>query len=416
LIARREARAQKTIIDCGRTPRSGAEVFVETPEHHDATLASSAQAPTPEVLLARERAARQGIRAFRRQTLAVGFGVITVTVLGFLVAIYSQFAEPIIWGLALAILLYPLHRLVLRLVRGRKNLAAAISTAISLCIILLPAIFLVFRLIGEVQVFWDRIETSLRPDVYEEMSRTLQDSPFRRVAQWAFGSEDLSPPILQQKIEQGALELQEFLLRLLRNATKGMPSVVLHLVITIVVYFFFLKNGPEWVSQFKKAVPLVPEHTERLFNIIARTINAVFRGVLLTAVIQGLLAGLGFWAAGAGTPLLLGSLTFFAALIPFVGPIAIWLPTAIVVFMEGRTIAAIGLVVWGALVVSLVDNVLRPYFIGREVRLSLLWVFLAMLGGLKLFGFLGIVIGPITLALATACFRIYTEGRRTPAT
>ena len=389
---------------------------METPERHEATLGSSAQAPSPDVVLARERAARQGIRAFRRQTLAVGFGVITVTVIGFLIAIYSQFAEPIIWGLALAILFYPLHRLVLQLVRGRKNLAAALSTAFSLCIIFIPAILLVFRLIGEVQVFWDRIETSLRPDVYEEMSRTLQDSPFRRVAQWAFGSDDLSPPILQQKIEQGALDLQETLLRLLRNATKGMPSVLLHLVITIIVYFFFLKNGPEWVAQVKKGVPLVPEHTERLFNIAARTINAVFRGVLLTAFIQALLGGVGYTVAGAGTPLLLASFTFIAALIPFVGPIAIWLPTAGVLFMEGRVIAAIGLALWGALVVSLVDNVLRPYFIGREVRLSLLWVFLAMLGGLKLFGFLGIVIGPITLALATACFRIYMEGRRTPAT
>lgn len=390
---------------------------METPEHHDATLASSAQAPSPELLLARERAARQGIRAFRRQTLTVGFGVITVTVLGFLVAIYAQFAEPIIWGLALAILFYPLHRLVLRLVRGRKNLAASISTAISLCIIIIPAILLVFRLIGEVQVFWDRIETSLRPDVYEEMSRTLQDSPLRHMAQWAFRTEDLSPAVLQQRIEQGALELQAFLLRLLRNATKGMPSVVLHLVITIVVYFFFLKNGPEWVAQVKKGVPLVPEHTERLFSIAARTINAVFRGVLLTAIIQAILGGVGYTVAGAGTPLLLASMTFIAALIPFVGPIAIWLPTAIVIFMEGRVIAAIGLALWGALVVSLVDNVLRPYFIGREVRLSLLWVFLAMIGGLKLFGFLGIVIGPITLALAMACFRIYMEGRRTtPAT
>ncbi len=277
-------------------------LLMESPEHHDATLASSAQAPSPEVLLARERAARQGIRAFRRQTLAVGFGVITVTVVGFLIAIYAQFAEPIIWGLALAILFYPLHRLVLRYVRGRRSFAAAISTGVSLCIIFIPAILLVFRLIGEVQVFWDRIESSLRPDVYEEMSRTLQDSPIRRVAVWAFGTEDLSPPILQQKIEQGALELQAFLLRLLRNATKAMPSVVLHLVITIVVYFFFLKNGPEWVAQVKKGVPLVPEHTERLFNIAARTINAVFRGVLLTAAIQAMLAGFGYWAAGAGTP------------------------------------------------------------------------------------------------------------------
>ena len=365
------------------------------------------------MLAAQERAGRYGIRAFRRRAFAVGFGLVTVTFLGFLIAIYAQFAGSIMWALALAILFYPLHRWVLRGVKSRKNVAASISTAISLAIIFIPATMIVFRLAGEVQVFWDQIESSLEPGVYEEMSRSLEESPLRPVAQWAFGTDDLSAPVLQAKITQGALELEAFLVRQIRAVTKSVPSAVLQLVITVIVFFFFLRNGPEWVTQVKTWVPLVPEHTERLFSIAARTINAVFRGVLLTALIQAILAGLGFWIAGAGTPLLLASVTFVAALIPFLGPVAVWLPTAVVIFLSGRVGAALGLAIWGILVVSLIDNVLRPYFIGREVRLSLVWVFLAMLGGLKLFGLLGIVIGPITLALATACLRIYMEGRRT---
>jgi predicted PurR-regulated permease PerM len=388
---------------------------VETPDRSESPLVSNPGALPPEAPETPDRAARQGIQAFRRQALILGFGLITLTVLGFLLAIYLQFAAPIVWGLALAILFYPLHRVVLRLVRGRRNVAAGISTIISLAIIFLPAVLLVFRLIGEVQVFWGRIESSLRPDVYEQMAQTLDASPFRRAAEWAFGTNDLSAVVLQRRIEQGALDLQAFLLRQLRDITKSVPAALLHLAITVVVFFFFLKNGAEWVTQVKRGVPLVPEHTERLFSIAERTVNAVFRGVLLTAVLQAMLAGLGYWVAGAATPLLLASLTFIAALIPFLGPVAVWLPTVVVLFIAGKVAAAIGLAIWGTLVVSLIDNVLKPYFIGREVRLSLLWVFLAMVGGLKLFGFLGIVIGPITLALATACFRIYMEGRRAPA-
>jgi predicted PurR-regulated permease PerM len=134
--------------------------------------------------------------------------------------------------------------------------------------------------------------------------------------------------------------------------------------------------------------------------------------VILTAATQGILATIGYWVAGAQTPLLLGAFTFIAALIPFVGPVAIWLPVAASLFFAGNTAAGIGLAIWGTLVVSLVDNVLRPYLIGREMRLPLLWLLLAILGGLKLFGFLGIVVGPIALALAGACYRIYVEERR----
>jgi predicted PurR-regulated permease PerM len=101
-----------------------------------------------------------------------------------------------------------------------------------------------------------------------------------------------------------------------------------------------------------------------------------------------------------------------AALIPFVGPIAIWLPVAVGLIVTGRTAAGIALFLWGALVVSLVDNFLRPYLIGRETKLPMLWLFLAILGGLRTFGFLGVLLGPAALALFLACYRIYAKSRR----
>jgi predicted PurR-regulated permease PerM len=101
--------------------------------------------------------------------------------------------------------------------------------------------------------------------------------------------------------------------------------------------------------------------------------------------------------------------------VPFVGAAVVWLPVSIVLFATGREAAGIGLALWGALVISLVDNFMKPYLIGREMKLPVLWLFLAIVGGLKLFGFLGVIVGPAVLALAFACYRIYTEGRRTPA-
>jgi predicted PurR-regulated permease PerM len=108
----------------------------------------------------------------------------------------------------------------------------------------------------------------------------------------------------------------------------------------------------------------------------------------------------------------LAGVTLIAALIPFVGPVMVWLPVAAGLVISGRMAAGIGLFLWGTLVVSLVDNFLRPYLIGREIKLPILWLFLAILGGLKAFGFLGMLLGPIVLSLFLACYRIYTEGRR----
>lgn len=358
----------------------------------------------------------QAVHEFRRRALALGFGITTLSILALLVAIYLQFAHPILWGWALAVLFYPLHRAILRLVAGRQTLAAAISTVLSLAILFVPAIFLLFDLIDEVQNLWPRIQASIGPNVYQAISEWLEASPFRRVVHWALGADPaLGPAVLEAELQKMALGLQAFLLEWLRSVTKSVPAAAIRFAITMLVYFFFLRHGPGWVKQAEQTLPLAPEHSARLFSIAERTLNAVFRGVILTAATQGILAAIGYWVAGAQTPLLLGSFTFIAALIPFVGPVAIWLPVAASLFLSGNTAAGIGLTIYGTLVVSLVDNVLRPYLIGREMRLPLLWLLLAILGGLKLFGLLGIFVGPIALALAVACYRIYVEGRRSVA-
>ena len=355
----------------------------------------------------------QGVQEFRRRALALGFGIITLSVLALLVAIYAQLAGPLFWGAALAILFYPLHRRTLRLVGMRPTLAAALSTFVALVAIFTPSIFLVFNLIDEVQNLWPRMQSALGPDAYQAISQWLEASPFRRLAHWALGVDPAQgPQMLEAEIRAAALSLQEFLLAQLRDLTRSLPAAAIRLGITVISYFFFLRHGPGWVRQAQQALPLEPEHSSRLFTITERTINAVFRGVILTAATQGILAGLGYWVAGAQVPVLLASVTFIAALVPFVGPVAVWLPVAIGLHLTGKTASAIGLALWGTLVVSLVDNALRPYLIGREMKLPLLWLLLAIMGGIKLFGFLGVVVGPLTLALAAVCYRIYVEGRR----
>ncbi len=357
-----------------------------------------------------------GVLELRRRALAFGFGFVTLGILALLVAIYMQIIREILWASTLAILFYPLHRKILQVVRGRSTAAAVISTVLSIAILFIPAVLITFNLIGEVQNLWPSVQESLGPDAYQSISRWLEESRLRGITHFLVGGQpDTGPSVVEAELHKGAIWVQEFLLERLRSVTKSVPAAVVRMGITLLAFFFFLRRGPGWIDAIQGALPLEKEHSRRLFGIAGQTVNAVFRGVLLTAATQAVLAGMGFWIAGAKVPILLAFVTFIAALVPFVGPFVVWLPTAIVLFASGHRGAGIGLAIYGTLVVSLVDNFLRPYLIGREMKLPILWLFLSILGALKLFGFLGVVVGPAVLSLAFACYRIYTEGRKAAA-
>jgi predicted PurR-regulated permease PerM len=358
----------------------------------------------------------QGVLELRRRALAFGFGFVTLGIVALLVAIYMQIIRQILWASTLAVLFYPLHRRILQLVRGRSATASVISTVLSVAILFIPAFLITFNLVSEVRNLWPSVQEGLGPNAYQGISKWLEASRFRGIAHLILRVQpDTGPAAIEAELQRGAIWVQEFLLERLRSVTKGVPAILFQMGITLLAFFFFLRHGPGWTDAIQNALPLEKEHARRLFRIAGQTINAVFRGVILTAATQGVLAGLGYWVAGAKVPILLAVVTFIAALIPFVGPVFVWLPTAIVLFATGHTAAGIGLAIYGTLVVSLVDNFLRPYLIGREMKLPVLWLFLSILGALKLFGFLGVVVGPAALALAFACYRIYTEGRKAPA-
>lgn len=355
----------------------------------------------------------RGVEELRRRALTLGFAAVALAIFALLIAIYWQLAHAILWAATLAVLVYPLHRRLVRALRGRERLGAVISTVGALAVIFLPAVFVSLHLVSEARNLWPTLRDSMRPGEIENLARGLENSRFRGLAHLLLeGDPSGGAAALQGKLQDVALSVQDFLLEKLRTVTRNVPGAIIELGLTILAFFFFLMNGPAWARTLQRILPLEPSHAERLIGIAGQTINVVFRGVLLTAAAQALAAGLGYWVAGAPVPVLLSVATFVAALIPVVGSAAVWVPTAIGLFVAGRQGAGIGLAVYGTFVVSLLDNFLRPFLIGREMKLPILWLFLAILGGLKLFGFLGIVLGPMVLALALALYRIYQEGWR----
>ena len=355
-----------------------------------------------------------GVEELRKRALALGFAFVVLSVTGLLVAIYWQLATPILWAVTLAVLFYPVQRRLAGWLHSERAGAVA-TTILGLAIVFIPSIFLVVSLVGEARGLWPTLRDFLSPEAFERVAAWIDRSPLRGVVYVLLEGDPAGGAIaLQARLQEGAEAVQAFLLGQMKSVTRNVPVAFVQMGVPSFAFYFFLVNGTGWVRSLQRALPLDADLSARLFGIAGRTIAVVFRGVLLTAAAQAVAAGLGFWVAGAPVPVLLSVLTFVASMIPVFGSAGIWVPVAVGLFLSGRPGAGIGLAIYGTFFVSLLDNVLRPFLIGREMKLPLLWLFLAILGGLKLFGFVGIVLGPMALALAMALYRIYQEGIREP--
>jgi predicted PurR-regulated permease PerM len=148
---------------------------------------------------------------------------------------------------------------------------------------------------------------------------------------------------------------------------------------------------------------------------IEQTVKAVVYGLVLTALVQGLLVGLGYWIAGAGAPVFLAALTTVCGLIPFAAP-TVWIGVCVWLFVRGSTAAAVGLMIWGAIVLGWTDHIVRPFLISREAAIPFIIVLFGVLGGLATFGLVGLFIGPVILAVLLAVWREWLLESRQPAT
>jgi len=347
-----------------------------------------------------------------RRPVTIGFAIVAGLVAVLLVIIFRPLSRPLLWAAALATLVYPAHRWLLDRLGGRATVAAVLSTGFWLAVLVAPAILAVSQVVDEARDLWPRIAQQMGTGGFARLAEVIARSPLRSILYVAAGMpSDTDAMALEARMKVGVDAFGDFVMQSARQFTLNAPGALVQVGITIVAFFFFLRHGPRWVDRLREGLPLDPADANALLDTAGRTVGAVFRGVLLTAASQALLATLGYVVAGAPVPILLGFLTLITALLPFVGAAAVWLPTAIGIFFSGHTTAAIALGIWGVAVVSLVDNFLRPYLIGRETRLPMLWLFLSIVGGLQSFGFLGILLGPAALALGLACFRIYIAGR-----
>ena len=173
--------------------------------------------------------------------------------------------------------------------------------------------------------------------------------------------------------------------------------------------FIFLKDGEKIYRFIYEIAPLERKNKQPLFGQINDTFSAVIRGQLLTSLTQALVAGVIFWFLGLPLPVLFAAVTFITSMIPVVGASAVWLPLVVYLLTLGQQGRALVLFVFGVLVISLIDNLMKPALIGEKTRLPYFLLFFGILGGIKLYGLMGIFIAPVILSLFFALVKIYQE-------
>ncbi len=326
-----------------------------------------------------------------------------------LAGVFRLFLLPLGWAVILSIVFYPLYIRILRGVKGRKNMAALISVLIVMVMTSAPMIFFTGTLVRETLSFYHDVSGWIDQRRYEVAWNALLNSPLRVI--WDKIIEKTASLDIQivPLIGKAMQNLSDQIVGKIQAGATNFLFFVVNYFVTIIILFFFLRDGEAMGRGLKDLFPMTRENKEVVFSRLSTTISAVVRGLVVTGGVQGALSGLAFALLGVPFPVFLSFLIAFMALVPIGGAVFVWLPSAVYLFMAGSWGKALALFLWGALVISTVDNFLKPLLIGEKTKLPTLFLFLAILGGLVFYGFIGVFLGPVILALFLTLIEIYRK-------
>lgn len=311
------------------------------------------------------------------------------------------FLVPVAWALILVYVSWPLHRRLRSLLHPYAGLSAFLMTLVLALVFVLPVLWVIVLLRGEVPVVYAQLVDNLAavegilppslarlpwvgPELQRLLSLLVEDPAAVRdqVLLW------LNP------LREGAIQL-----------LGDIGANVLKFGFAVLSAFFFYRDGDRLLEQTRRMLlGLLGARAESYLSAIGDTTRAVLYGLVLTALAQGALAGAGYAVAGLQAPILLGVLTAVFALIPFGTPL-VWGGVSLWLYLTGEVLAAAALALWGALVVSQIDNLLRPLVISNATRIPYILVLFAVLGGIAAFGLVGLFLGPIVIAVLLAVWQ-----------
>ena len=318
------------------------------------------------------------------------------------------FVVPILWAMVVGTVLYPLHRYVEKFFRSR-TISALIMTFLVLLFIIVPFSVISVLALQQLMEVTRWLVSYFQSHSYKELLETVQNHPLLKEYTNA-----LSPVLGFVEREEFRTLMAESLNRLLKFVGDKLGQIaflagknVFYVFVFLITFFFILRDGPDILQRIERLIPMNREDLEDILGTVYRTVLAVVYGSVGTALIQAVLGFIAYSIVGLRFALLWSILTFFAAFIPPFGASAVWFPLAVYSFFEVGVLQAIFLGLWGTLLISTMDNFVRPLIIKQGVRIPYVVLFFATIGGLLKFGFIGLFLGPIIFTTLFALFKIY---------
>ncbi len=327
-----------------------------------------------------------------------------ITVL-FLLVIRSLLMVLVLAALFSAVL-HPIYRKIQRRLGGRKAPASILTILLALLLIIVPLVALLGIVADQAVQVSRKISETVVPWVQQHIEQPrdiggiLEKLPFY---------EQLLPyrARIMEKVGEWAGQVGSWGIGAISSAARGTFSFFFSLVIMLYAMFFFLMDGPAMLHKAYSYLPLAESDKKRMSANFVSVTRATLKGTLLIGIVQGFLGGIGYAFLGLHDAVFWGTVMAVLSMIPVIGTPLVWIPAAVYLFVQGRIVAAVVLVAWGGIVISSVDNFLRPVLVGKDLKMPDLMIMVSTLGGLFLFGPVGFILGPLVAALFLTILDLY---------
>jgi predicted PurR-regulated permease PerM len=346
-----------------------------------------------------------------RDTYPRAFAFSVAAVLGWaLYRIFAPFAGPMAWAAFLAFLLFPLNERLRRRFGGRPGAAAGVLTVLVPVGVLLPMSALSIEFVAQISALLRTLQAAAAKFDVKGLADLNQFPWIARLDAWALTRFSVSAEQVQAWIVSGTREILQRAATWSGGVVLGALSSLFGIALTLFLLFFFLRDGDRMILRGRDLIPLDETRKDRLIARLSGVTRAIVFGTSMTALLQGLLLGIGFSIAGLASPVVFGVLGGLIAMLPIGGTAFVWVPAVLWLFFDGRWGYGIFMLIWG-IMLSALDNVLKPLLISGRAPISTLVVFVGVLGGIAAFGAIGTVAGPVVLSLALALIEFAEEER-----
>ncbi len=337
--------------------------------------------------------------SFQNVIFFVLLGIITIF-FGYLLKVFF-FA--IFWAVLIAGIFSPLNKLLIKKLKY-INLSAGITLATVFVCLVLPLSFFLSLLINEFMELYKAVdsEKSRWMDNLTAIINYLNNYPI-------FARLDINHEFLVTKSAEMLKTFSQFIFQNLSEITQNTIILIIQFMVMFYSLFFFLRDGNKFLNTITHYIPVNKYHMDTFIHLFLTTAKSTLKITFVIGGLQGLLGGLLFYITGIDNALIWGVLMFGLAVIPVVGCSLIWAPAGIIMLFQGYIWQGMTVLLFGSLVISTVDNLLRPVLVGHDIQMHTLLIFLSMLGGIAVFGISGFVLGPVIASLFLASWRLFLE-------